>query len=272
MKTWRLAKSLETLRAQINGKWPKRNKSEDGTIGDTRHQNLRSEHNPDRNGVVRAFDCTNDPTTGPVSDALARNLIRSRDPRILYVISNGHIASSVKSPWNWRPYDGDNPHDKHFHISVVEFGTLYDNTEKWDFISGDTTIVTPKTYRTNGVVMTEFGGDGDEQLSAYGGTIHPEQIGFSLPFHFDGARPKLQVFRPSNGDSVSGYVVDVGPWFPSHRGPSDPYWITGTRPRAEKLAGSNFAGIDATRQVFDLLGVPGKPGTRTTVVDWEIVR
>jgi hypothetical protein len=43
---WRLAKSQETLRAQVNAAPPGRSKRDDGTIGDERHQASASDHNP----------------------------------------------------------------------------------------------------------------------------------------------------------------------------------------------------------------------------------
>lgn len=129
--TWRLAKSLGTLRDQVNAQWPNRDKSNDGTIGDERHQQEHSEHNPDANGVVRAEDISNDPAHGVVSDKIAHALIDSRDPRILYVISNRRICSSQVPPWIWRPYGGSNAHDHHFHISVVANPKLYDDTRPW---------------------------------------------------------------------------------------------------------------------------------------------
>lgn len=129
--TWRLAKCLGTLRDQVNAQWPNRNKGNDGTIGDERHQQEHSEHNPDAHGVVRAEDISNDPAHGVVSDKIAHALIDSRDPRILYVISNGRICSSQVSPWVWRPYHGSNPHDHHFHLSVVADPKLYDDTRPW---------------------------------------------------------------------------------------------------------------------------------------------
>ena len=38
---WTLATSLDTLRRQLNLKYPARSKREDGTVGDTSHQAVR---------------------------------------------------------------------------------------------------------------------------------------------------------------------------------------------------------------------------------------
>lgn len=130
-KPWRPAKSLDVLRYQINSAFPGRNKASDGTIGDAAHAKSKSEHNPDANGVVRALDITHDPAHGVDCGRIIEAMVASRDPRILYVIWNRRICSSVKQPWVWRPYTGSNPHDKHFHLSVVESPALYDNEEPW---------------------------------------------------------------------------------------------------------------------------------------------
>lgn len=128
---WRLARSLVVLRDQINQKWPDRVKSDDGTIGDQSHAQRKSEHNPDENGVVRALDITHDPSHGVDSEAIANALRLAKDPRVLYIISNKKIASE-KDGWRWRPYDGTNPHNHHFHISVSPNEALYDSNASWD--------------------------------------------------------------------------------------------------------------------------------------------
>src|SRR6266508_1112076 len=131
MPSFRLARSLETLRQQIDQLAPNRDKDSDGWIGDASHQAHKSEHNPDANGVVRALDITNDPAHGVDSQALAEQLRQSKDPRILYLISNRRIASSEVDAWTWRHYGGQNPHDHHMHISVVEDPARYDATNPW---------------------------------------------------------------------------------------------------------------------------------------------
>lgn len=129
--TWRVAKSLLTLREQVNAKWPNRDKDSDGTIGDASHSARASDHNPDDNGVVRAMDITHDPKHGCDSYELAEILRQNRDPRVKYIISNRRIANSTQSPWVWRQYNGSNAHDRHMHLSVVS-GASADDTRSWD--------------------------------------------------------------------------------------------------------------------------------------------
>ena len=132
---WRIARALETLRDQVNVMVPHRDKSSDGSIGDAAHASRSSDHNPwvqdGGTGVVTAIDITHDPKGGFDSYVFAEILRRNRDPRIKYVISNRKIFSSVQNPWEWRPYNGANPHDHHVHISVSSNRGLYDSTVPW---------------------------------------------------------------------------------------------------------------------------------------------
>lgn len=144
---WRLAKSLETLRSQINERHPGRSKVSDGTIGDTAHSARASDHNPNSAGVVQAIDITHD-LDGKGSDfdswKFGETLRLNRDPRLKMVISNGRIFSTPEGirdpapskslsgpPWTWRPYTGSNKHAHHIHISVANNPKLYDDTTPW---------------------------------------------------------------------------------------------------------------------------------------------
>jgi len=130
--TWRLARGLETLRSQVNVKWPNRSKDSDGSVGDTSHAARPSDHNP-VNGIVHAIDLTHDPKGGFDSYAFADLLLKKQDRRMKYLISNRRIGSGPAgpSPGVWRKYTGSNPHDHHCHISVVPTA-LCDATEPWN--------------------------------------------------------------------------------------------------------------------------------------------
>lgn len=129
---WRLAKSLENLRAQINAAYPNRSKTSDGTVGDSAHRARPSDHNPNFAGVVCALDITHDPANGVDAGTLAEKLRASGDPRIKYIISNHRIANSGQP---WRRYTGSNPHTMHVHISVAGSANLYDDTSDWPISS-----------------------------------------------------------------------------------------------------------------------------------------
>lgn len=136
--SWRLAKSLEGLRSQVNALYPNRSKASDGTIGDEAHASRSSDHNPwvkiteggKTVGIVSGMDLTHDPDDGMDSYALADTIRLSGDKRLKYVISNGRIASATKG-WAWRVYTGKNKHDHHVHVSVQPDKALYDDTTPW---------------------------------------------------------------------------------------------------------------------------------------------
>lgn len=142
LDNWRPAKSLVTLKEQVNRRAPGRRKDSDGTIGNEAHCHggapSSSDHCPwvrDGNtGVVTAIDITHDPRPGMCdAGALAEALRASDDPRLKYIIWNRRIANSSAigsaRRWQWRAYGGSNPHDKHVHISVKPEG--YDSTSPW---------------------------------------------------------------------------------------------------------------------------------------------
>ena len=139
LRPWRLAKSLEALRAQVNAAFPERNKASDGTIGDPAHQSRASDHNPwvvdGASGVVTAMDITHDPSSGCDAGKIVEALRASRDKRIKYVIWNRRIASSAAiggvTPWTWRSYTGANPHNHHCHLSVKPDKSHFDDTTAW---------------------------------------------------------------------------------------------------------------------------------------------
>lgn len=129
----RRAKSLDKLLEQVNAAAPGRSKLSDGWIGDSAHAATKSDHNPNKFGVVQAIDITHDPRGGLDSYALAAALVLGRDPRLKYIISNGWITSGAggPSPWVRRPYSGSNPHSHHVHISVVDATLSYDDARPW---------------------------------------------------------------------------------------------------------------------------------------------
>jgi hypothetical protein len=143
MASWRVAKSLDQLLAEINASAPNRSKVSDGSIGDEDHQSTSSDHNPHCCGwVVTARDFTHDPNNGFDSYAYAewqRQRCRGdilldgkREIRVKYIISNRRIASPTQN-WAWRTYTGSNPHDHHVHVSVdcTAEGGYMDSMESW---------------------------------------------------------------------------------------------------------------------------------------------
>jgi hypothetical protein len=130
MANWRLAKSLEKLRIQINAAHPTRSRVSDGSVGDISHSKRKSDHNPNARGVVTAIDITHDPANGVDCNTLSHQLVKDR--RTKYIIWNSKIYRRYKPELGWAAYTGSNPHDKHLHISVLGAAGLYDADSPWD--------------------------------------------------------------------------------------------------------------------------------------------
>jgi hypothetical protein len=113
------------------------------------------------------------------------------------------------------------------------------------------------------IVATVFGGAADPNESAYDGhAITDHEEGCALPFRFAGSRPLVAITGPKGAATVP--IIDVGPIYPSKRGPADPYWQTGARPRAETDRVLSQAGIDLTPRTARDVGIDGKGK-----VDWS---
>ncbi|WP_205669992.1 peptidoglycan-binding protein [Amycolatopsis sp. CFH S0078] len=143
---WRLAYALIDLRNEVNTRWPNRDKTSDGTIGDAAHASRSSDHNPwviDRTGmgVVRAIDIDKD----GIDAAWLAEYLRQRgrtghdgrtgDHRLTnggYVIYNRRITNEDFS--GWHAYTGSNPHTSHVHVSFSR--TNYDDRAGWGIAGG----------------------------------------------------------------------------------------------------------------------------------------
>lgn len=131
--TWRVARSLDKLLAQLNAMAPNRSKVSDGAIGDAAHATRDSDHNPwygpaaDGMMIVTARDFTHDPAGGLDCQWLADRLTTSGDRRIKYVIWNRRIWQDGA----WSAYSGINPHTAHLHLSVVA-SPVNDDVSSWN--------------------------------------------------------------------------------------------------------------------------------------------
>jgi hypothetical protein len=127
-----LAPSLIALRDEINARYPKRDKSSDGWIGDTSHAARPSDHNPDwaEGGIVRAIDIDID--GGSPADPLVQTVLKATigDPRVYYVIYNSKIYSRTYGYAAHR-YTGSNPHDKHIHVSIRDDNASERDKSRW---------------------------------------------------------------------------------------------------------------------------------------------
>lgn len=148
--TWRLARSLERLRDEVEGRWPG---TTVWTIGDAAHAARASDHNPNAQGVVCAIDVVGARQAGHLWERLQAD----RDPRIKYLIHRGRIVSATHLPWKVRPYRGSNPHNDHIHISVGRGADgrstrpdLYDDPSAWGLTA----------HEEDDVTVVKFGDEG----------------------------------------------------------------------------------------------------------------
>lgn len=130
MTTWFEAPSLARLKTAVDLRWPGRDHSSDGSVGDRAHQARASDHNPDpRTGVVRARDLDKDGLHVPT--VLAAAFLH---PAVRYVIHNRRIWH-VDNAFKPKGYTGDNPHEGHIHTSIQHTVAAQNSKEAWAPIS-----------------------------------------------------------------------------------------------------------------------------------------
>jgi len=131
-----------------------------------------------------------------------------------------------------------------------------------------------RTPRNTHIVATSFAGTNDSissKTSAYTGKIiDSSKPGFALPKHLSATDQHRTIRGFWNGKTVDGPPIDVGPWYPSAKGPEDPYWEAATRPRAEADNRTNHAAIDLTPGAWRALGHPD-PENAKDFIDWDWV-
>lgn len=119
---WYLAPSLVALRTEVNLRWPGRDRSSDGWVGDAYHASRTNSHNPvgspggpgvGTKGAVHALDIT---ANGINVTSVLRAVVG--DSRVWYVIYDRKIWSRTTG---WAPvrYTGD-PHTTHIHVNLRE--------------------------------------------------------------------------------------------------------------------------------------------------------
>lgn len=146
---WELIDSAESLRTEFNVLAPDRDKSSDGSIGDSDHASSSSDHNPDETGAtpfedadnineVHAIDVTaklNKPgwTMQKAVDIIVDRHANGRDNRLQNVIYNGYIWSAS---WEWtkRKYTGKNQHKLHAHFGFKYTTAQERNTSSWGLL------------------------------------------------------------------------------------------------------------------------------------------
>lgn len=147
---WYLAPSLAQLRTEIDALWPGRDRTSDGSVGDTSHLARKSDHNPDYSagGIVRAVDIDEDLIAGLTAAGEAMPLVEQiiRDRRVAYVVYEGRIWQSpaVFARGGWQAYSGVNAHRHHVHVSV-RWVAFYDSDRRpWGIAEAVSQVLAPR--------------------------------------------------------------------------------------------------------------------------------
>jgi hypothetical protein len=171
---WELVPCLGQLRTEINRVAPDRDKSSDGTIGDTAHQQNVSDHNDDEIGrvpirdadsrhEVHAYDADVDLRVPGLSmeDVVQHIVARCRsgaEKRLRYLIYNRRIWEASNG-WRQRTYSGDNPHDKHAHFSASYETSREADTSSWhldELIEGSDEMLVKKGDKGEEVRLWQY--------------------------------------------------------------------------------------------------------------------
>lgn len=161
---WRNCRASVQLAAELNALWPNRDKTSDGTVGNTAHIDAgwtSSDHNPwvvvDGEGVVRARDIDEDGIDALWLAEWLRLRGLAGDPRLAgggYVIYEGRITTPDFT--GWKPYTGPNAHSIHIHVSFSRNRAGFDSTAPWGFaeeydqLSANAEAMIHDLWRANG--------------------------------------------------------------------------------------------------------------------------
>ena len=123
----RLSHAAIQLREQVDDAYMDRDRrSDSGAYADAKHLARKSDHNPDAEGWVHAWDCDRDLHKGSKPDDMPYvvdqilQLCRSgKEKRFSYIIFDGFIYSS-RYKFIKRKYTGVNKHNHHVHFSFKE--------------------------------------------------------------------------------------------------------------------------------------------------------
>lgn len=146
---WRLAQSLALYVREADRRFPERDRTSDGSIGDLAHASRESDHNP-YDGWVHAIDLDEDLARGVTLKPLWDYLIRVRDPRIRYLIYEGRIVKSYNDSaghkaWVPYPYTGSNAHTQHLHLSINRTSAARNDLRPWGFFRAYPSTPIPTT-------------------------------------------------------------------------------------------------------------------------------
>lgn len=156
---WVVVPNLNELLAQMNARFPKRDKASDGSIGNMSHAARASSHNPDRTGSpefrdgdskdeVRARDIDKDlkDVHGVTMEQVVQHWVKAaragKLPWLRYIIFNKRIWHKQDN-YKTRKYTGSNTHEKHVHVNS-DFTQSADSVTKTDWLLKDFGVPKPK--------------------------------------------------------------------------------------------------------------------------------
>lgn len=133
-----LNNALAAWRNGINQLFPDRSTRSDGGYANSSHSST-SEHQPDADGTVDAFDedrnylGSSDQDGNATEDRIlaALNEDFMADHRAHLIISDRKIRNDQIGNWRIRPYEGSSPHTEHTHRQVHQ--SLEDDGRPWKF-------------------------------------------------------------------------------------------------------------------------------------------
>jgi len=165
---WFLTQSLVSLRNAFNARFPKRDKTTDGTIGNQAHAATVSSHNPDKTGnsevkdgdqfdEVRAIDVDADLGEAGVTMLMviaAMLADKATLKRLKYIIHNRTIWTA-NNGWLPQRYTGPSPHTEHAHFNGIFTDDA--NSAPWPVVLNFSKGATVTTADTDGIKATLTG-------------------------------------------------------------------------------------------------------------------
>lgn len=198
---------LVVLRNEFNLLNPKRDHTSDGWIGDLRHQQEVSDHNPDARGIVHAIDVDKDGLeVNKIVAFLVSRCKAGAEKRLSYIIWNRTIWSAAHG-WTARKYLGVNPHTEHFHISGTHAVSPEGDKRTWGIVSLGKVVTKPsKTQSTakQGTRVLKIGMTGKDV------EFVERWLGVKVDGVFDAAlKAKVVAYQKMRGIGPDGVVGPV---------------------------------------------------------------